>query len=159
MSKHTKLLLLEIDYELSETESKDLESTSLLTRNLINNAYQENNPRMGEKIAKQWRSVRKMLEEAIEKKLGYVIFSPADSDSVYEQVYKAEYVAAQARLSPYLLDELDITKHRSPEEEEKVQKEMTALKEAVDDSKKEPLSDPEKKAVDEKLKEIIAANK
>jgi len=158
MSKHTKLLMLELDYELNDEEKKGLESTSLLTRNLINNAYQLNNQTMGAKMSRQWRSVRRLLHEAVEDtKVGFVILSSSDFDSVYDEVYKCKYNAGLARLAPYLYDELDIVKNRSIEEEEKVQREMTMLKEVAEDIKKEPLSKEEKKVVAEQLKEIVAA--
>lgn len=159
MSKHTKLLKLELDYELTEEEKKGLESTSLLTRNIINNAYQLNNPNMDSDMSKQWRSVRRLLQEAIEDtKAGFIVFSSSDFDSLYDEVYKCKFPAGLARLAPYLYDELDIVKNRSIEEEEKVQKEMTGLKEAVEDLKKTALSEKEKSVVKDKLEEVIASN-
>ncbi len=163
MSKHTKLLMLKLDYELSDTESKGLAEeggSAVLTRNLINNAYQLNNQTMGPKVAKQWRSVRKLLQEAVEEtKVGFVILSSSDFDSIYDEVYKCKFNPSLARLAPYLYDELDIVKQRSAEDEEKVQEEMMDLKEAVEDSKVEPLSEGEQGLVNEKLEELVAANK
>lgn len=159
MSKHTKLLMLELDYELTEEEKKGLESTSLLTRNLINNAYQINNPNMDSKMSRQWRSVRRLLQDAVEDtKAGFIIFSSGDFDSLYDEVYKCMFPAGLSRTAPYLYDELDIVKNRSIEEEEKIQREMLSLQESVEDSKKEPLSEEEEKVVNEKLGEVIAAN-
>jgi len=156
-----KLLMLELDYELSAEEMKNVKNgTAPLTRNLINQAYQTNNPQMDAKTSRQWRSVRRVLNEVIDdKKMGFALFASSDFDSVYDEVYKARYSGGQAQIAPYLLDELDIVKNRSNEEEEKIQKEMIGLKEAVSESKKEPLSDGEKSVVDEKLKEIVAASK
>ncbi len=160
MSKHDKLLMIELDYELTEEENKGLQGgTPILTRNLVNNAYQLNYPTMDDKMAKQWRSVRRILREAIEDKQGFIILSSSDFDSLYDEVYKAKFPAGLAQISPYLYDELDIVKRRSIEEEEKVQKEMTRLKEAVSESKTDPLSEGEKDAVKNKLEEVLAANK
>ena len=128
---NTKLVNLELNYELSEAEAKDLKTKELgvsnITRNLINQAFTGNyaQPGVGEKTAKQWRSIRRALDHAIEEdKVNFVIFSLSDFDAVYDEVYKCLFNPMLARYAPYFYDELDIVKRRSNDEETVTQDSM-----------------------------------
>ena len=133
---YTKLLNLELDYDLKEPEKEGLESSSFITRNLINQAFQTNyRDGMDDKIARQWRVIRKLLDISVEnEKNGYVIFSSSDFDTIYEEIYKCQYNPMMARFAPYLYDELDKVKHRSIEDEEKEQESMETLRKSSESS-------------------------
>jgi len=141
MQPNTKLLNLELEYELSEAEIKDLKANEVgvsnVTRNLINQAFTGNYAQgMEDKVSQQWRSIRRALDYAIdEEKAGYVIFSSLDFDAVFDEVHKCKFNPMLARFEPYLSDELKIVKQRSNEEEEKIQNDMEALKKAAADLK------------------------
>lgn len=137
MQPNTKLVNLELNYELSKAEEKDLnpdeKGVSNITRNLVNQAFTGNYAQgMEDKISKQWRSIRRVLDYAVEEeKTGFAIFSLSDFDSVYDEVHKCKYNPMMARFEPYLSDELNLVKHRSNEDEEKVQDDMEELKKAA----------------------------
>jgi len=126
----TKLVNLNLDYELNKVEKEDLKEMTGVTRNLISQAFQINYQQgMDSKVAKSWRQIRKAVDKAIEDdKCGFVIFSMSDFETVYDEVLKCRYNPMMARFAPYLYDELDTVKQRSDEDEEKEQKSMEVIK-------------------------------
>jgi len=140
MQPNTKLVNLELDYELSAAEDKDLVpkkgenagSVANITRNLINQAFTGNYAQgMDDKTAKAWRVIRRVLDHAIDSDEGrsrYALFSSSDFDRIYEEVYNCKYNPMMARFVPYFYDELDIVKRRSDEEESVVQDAKPGLK-------------------------------
>lgn len=135
MSANERLLRLEIDYELTEEEKgKDDSSVPKVTRNLINIAFTSNyREGMDDKISRLWRNIRKSLDDAIDSKAGFVLFSVSDSETVYKEVYDCKYSPMLSRYAPYLYDELDVIKTRSPEDEKKIQEEYAALQAKVEE--------------------------
>ena len=132
MSANERLLNLEIDYELSKEEKGDDTTTAKITRNLINVAFHTNyRDGMDDKISRLWRNIRRSLEDAVESQAGFVLFSVSDSETVYKEVYACKYNPMLSRYAPYLYDELDIIKTRSPEDEAKIQRDMADLNEKV----------------------------
>ncbi len=128
MGSNEKLLRLEIDYEAAEEEKGVEPNLAGVTQNLINIAFQTNYQKgMDEKISRVWRNIRKALEEAVDSKCGFVLFSRSDFDTVYKEVYACLFSPMLSRWAPYLYDELDIIKTRTPEAELKIQKEMQDL--------------------------------
>ncbi len=126
MGTNDKLLRMEIDYESDKDEKNP--NLSGVTRNLIMLAFQTNySSGMDDKMSRIWRNIRKVLDEACDEKTGFVLFSSSDFDTVYKEVYDCKYLPMMSRWAPYLYDELDIIKTRSPEDEQKIQAEMTAL--------------------------------
>ena len=127
MQPNTKLVNLELNYELSDAEENELKVKELgvsnITRNLINQAFTGNYAQgMDEKTAKQWRSIRRALDHAMEEdEVGFVILASSDFDAVYDEVYKCKYNPMLARYAPYFYDELDIVKRRTSEEEQVTQ--------------------------------------
>ncbi len=137
MSKNTKLLVLELDYELKDSERTDTAGKTIpyaqVSRNLINMAFQINHAQgMDSKTAKTWRSIRKQLESAIDDGKNYVILSQSDSDAIYDEVYKCKYEPSQSMISPYLCDELDKVKNRSAADEDTLQEEILKLAEDIE---------------------------
>ena len=134
MQPNTKLINLELDYELNKAEKEGLESIVNITRNLVNRAFSTNySSGMDDKTSKLWRSIRRVLDGAIDKNVGFALFSSSDFDVVYSEIYKCKFDPMMARFVPYLYDELDLVKNRSKEDEEKVQDEMEALQRSVKD--------------------------
>jgi len=119
MSKNTKFMVLNLDYELKDEERSDtagkITPYSFVTRNLINIAFQQNYVSgMPDKTALIWRSIRRQLNSAIEDdKKDYMILSESDFNTIYDEVHKCNYLPPQASISPYLTDEVDKVKNRS----------------------------------------------
>lgn len=138
MSNNTKLVILNLDYELKDTERSDgagnITPYSNVTRNLINIAFQQNHTQgMDAKIARIWRSVRKQLDSAIDdEEKNWIIFAQSDFDSIYDEVYKCKYLPAQSIITPYLCDELDKVKHRGEIDEERLQRETLKLEDDIE---------------------------
>lgn len=132
MGHNDRLLKLDIDYE-SDPEEKGIEpNLPGVTSNLINIAFQTNyRDGMDDKTSRVWRNIRKALEDAIDSKAGFVLFSRSDFDNVYKEVYACKFNPMLSRWAPYLYDELDIIKTRTLEDEIKVQEEMQDLFEAA----------------------------
>ena len=151
MGKGTKLLMLALDYKLQNGARKDaagkINPYTFLTRNLINIAFQQNYAGgMPSNVSKSWRSIRIQLDAAIDDdKRDYVILSESDFDTVYKEVYDCKYIPGDSALAPYFYDELDCVKHRSGEDEEKVQSEMKEFEEklAHEGFKRDPLTEDE----------------
>lgn len=143
MSVNEQLLKLEIDYELSDEEKGDDSTIAKVTRNLINIAFTTNyREGMDDKISRLWRNIRRSLEDAINSNAGFVIFSRSDFETVYKEVYDCKFNPMLSRYAPYLYDELDIVKTRSPEDELKVQEEYKALADASKKLNEEGLVPP-----------------
>lgn len=163
MSKNTKLLVLELDYELKDAERSDdagnITPYAAVTRNLINMAFQQNHQPpvaqgMDNRTAKAWRSIRKQLDSAVDDdKKGYLLLAESDFDSIYEEVYKCKYMPAQALISPYLCDELDKVKHRSAADEEKLQEGTLKLEADVEHEMEK--RDQEQLGSDEGGKDVV----
>ncbi len=131
---HTKLLNLELDYDLREAEKEGLKSSSFITRNIINIAFQTNYEQgMSDKVSRLWRIIRKVLDDAVDvTECGYALFSASDFENVEQEVYKCKFSPAMARFVPYLLDELDFVKRRSDADEVKLQNDMDELRKAAE---------------------------
>ena len=152
MGSNEKLLKLEIDYEAAEEEKGVEPNLAGVTQNQINIEFKTNyRDGMDEKMSRVWRNIRKALEEAIDSKAGFVLFSRSDFDSVYKEVYACKFNPMLSRWAPYLYDELDIVKTRTPEDEIKIQEEMQDLFEAA-----APKPDPPGPS-SEKVMELINA--
>lgn len=160
MATFTKLLKLEIDYELKDESRRDKDGKinpySFLTRNLINAAFQQNHAQgMERKVRRTWRSIRKQLDQAIDvEKKSYVILPESDFSQLYDEVTKCNYVPSNAVHSPYFEDELDVVKARSEAEEEKVQRVTREFEETMKSKSFEPGD-----VVKEKIADIVSAEK
>ncbi len=160
MRTFTRLLQIEIDYELKDESRRDTDGKinpySFLTRNLINIAFQQNHAQgMERKTRRVWRTIRKQLEQAIEvEKKDYVILSQSDFDQIYDEVTTCKFVPNNAVHAPYFEDELDKTKARSEADEERVQKVIADFEATMKGKTFKPDD-----AVAEKLEEIVNAEK
>lgn len=141
MSVNEKLLVLNLDYEVREGEkaTEDPDSTAQLTQNLILLSFTLNYAvdGMDDKTSRVVRNIRRALNNAMDAKRGYVLFSTSDSETIYKEVYDAKYNPMQSRWVPYLYDELDLIKNRSSDEELKLQEEYAALYEKSEEVRKD----------------------
>ena len=109
----SKVLNLNIDYEMEKEREKAADNPNgpqvpenpVITRNIIENCYAINNPSMGAKIARKWRSIVKAMDEIIAAKKSFLILSDGDFSSLYDEVYKCKFPHQQAFIVPLLLDE------------------------------------------------------
>lgn len=126
-----QVLNLNLEYDLPDPKEglPDGPDNPTITRNVIENAYAINHPSMDAKVARQWRSLVKAMEEILKEKKTFLILSESDFASVYEEVYKCKYPHQQAFIVPVLLDELDSIKNRTT-------KDAKAILETIENSDK-----------------------
>lgn len=133
-----EVLNLNLDYDLPEPKEgqPDSPDNPTITRNIIENAYAINNPNMGAKLSRQWRSLVKAMEEILKEKKTFLILSESDFASVYDEVYKCKYPHQQAFIVPVLLDELDSIKNRTPKDSKAILETIENSDKAADQVKK-----------------------
>lgn len=126
----SKVLNLNLDYEMDKEREKAAEKpdgpqvpdNSVISRNIMENAYAINHPSMDAKIAREWRSVVKAMDEVIKSKKCFLILSDSDFSLLDAEVYKCKFPHQQAFIVPILLDELDMVKRRSKKEADEILK-------------------------------------
>ncbi len=102
-----------------------------ITRNIIENTYAQNHPKMKVKLAKVWRRVVKACEAAIAKKESLVVLSDDDFKSLRSEVDACDYDHRQAFIVPVLTDELDRIADLSDKESIEIIKSVEAATEAT----------------------------
>ncbi len=126
----SKVLNLNLDYGMEKEREKAAENPKgpqvpenpVISRNIIENCYAINNPSMGAKMAREWRSIVKSMDEVIAAKKSFLILSDSDFSSLAEELYKCKFPHQQAFIVPILLDEVDLVKRRSKKDADEILK-------------------------------------
>lgn len=101
-----------------------------ITRNIIENTYAQNHPKMKVKLAKVWRRVVKACETAIDSQQTLVVLSDEDYKSLCSEIESCDYDNRQAFIVPVLTDELERIAALTDKESAEILKTLEANKEA-----------------------------
>lgn len=133
-----RVLNIDLDYDLdglakaAPAGSPEVPPAVEITRNIIENTYAQNHPKMKVKLAKVWRRVVKACETAIERKQTIVVLSDEDFKSLCSEIEACDYDHRQAFIVPVLTDELERIADLSDAESAEILKNLEESKVATD---------------------------
>lgn len=131
-----RVLNIDLEYDLDDLAKSAPEGSPPvppaveITRNIIENTYAQNHPKMKVKLAKVWRRVVKACETAIDSKQTLVVLSDEDFKSLQSEIEACDYDHRQAFIVPVLTDELERIADLSDKESAEILKNLEANQEA-----------------------------